>query len=63
MLEVLRQSVFAVFRTMSGVSAEAIDGETKKCVRCLRRVPAYVYKCPNCEGYRFLFDDEVMIIK
>jgi len=27
--------------------------ETKKCMRCLRRVAVYVPKCPQCGGQDF----------
>lgn len=63
MYEVVRQSIFEIVRILAVKGKEETDGETKKCMRCERRTPINNYKCPNCGGYKFLFDDEVLIIR
>jgi hypothetical protein len=32
--------------------------ETKKCIRCLRRVKIFYYRCPYCGSTEFNFDTD-----
>ena len=40
-----------------GDLSENKSAETKKCVKCLKRVDVRFEKCPHCNGYEFLYDD------
>jgi hypothetical protein len=32
--------------------------ETKKCIRCLKRIKIFIYKCPYCGSTEFIYDTD-----
>jgi lipopolysaccharide biosynthesis regulator YciM len=47
--------LFAV-RMLTRVDNKDVTIETKKCMKCLRRVKILHYKCPYCRNTDFHFD-------
>jgi hypothetical protein len=47
--------LFAVIKCIH-IDKREETSETKKCMRCLRRVKIFHYKCPYCGSIEFNFD-------
>ena len=44
-------------KTIPGASSENVSTETKKCLRCLRRVSIDFEICPHCRSVDFMYNE------